>query len=420
MNDTTKTLIYASVGALGVFTFANAIRKHYKRLSKQSVRSTPILDNSKQHQEEVVEKKTIPEDLLEKMVEKIKNSTIHTICIYLDRLNNQKGFIKKDKELQLSSVNNDDILIQEDQTQDKSENLPKEELTEEKKNEAVELISMLNAKSNFLQDFEKEIFSYHSFSTQISSQHEIFAHLCMKEKEIINSFKYSVEDYKKHLQIYMKTNKKIKSYVTILNLFVQSLDSKELFMIEFDKAISENYIKIITNIYHLNLTRTYSKYAENPNVEPNIIKAKNGNEQARYTLTQIFNEIYKNELDKTRDEIIQFFGLKKHSLFEIPIKILLRIYPLYLDSNGEVRKKYKQVTDNVNNIINRLELKEEMNEFIDQSDPNYSNKPEDKEFDFSSCLKEENIHEEEEREREKRELFNKYLENYGVKKEEAD
>lgn len=428
LNIPTKNLILIGT-SLGIFSFAYSIRSHFLRLSSKNRKQIGF---SQKKKEEIVEEKkevsVISEELLEKMVEKIKNNTIHNIAILLDTINEFKGFEQK-KEVKLKEVvkkeEGDDIKIEEDTEENKinEEEKEKEELSEEKREEIVENICQLSMRRMFLQDFETELFEYHPITNKIHDSYQILTHLCNLEKEIIKSFKFTVTDYKKHLQKYMSTNKKIKSYINILNLYMQSLDNKQLFSIDFSDNLSSNYLKIVSNIYHLNITRTLRRYIKNEKIDDLIEKAKHGNQSARSSLTMIFNEIYKEELDKTREDVTLFFNVKKHSLFEIPVKTLLRIYPYYFSKESEMRKKYMNLTSTVNSLILKLEMKEGIEEFIDEKHQKYVDHPVDDMFRFGFEGKEEKEEKEENDEKDimekkKKDVVNKYLEKYGNKENE--
>lgn len=435
LNIPSKNLILIGT-SLGILSFAYSIRSHFLRLASKNRKQIGFSEKKK---EEVVEEKkevsVISEELLEKMVEKIKNNTIHNIAIFLDSLNESKGFEQTKREGKLKEAvkkeEGDDIKIEDDTEENKvnEEEKGKEELSEEKREEIVENICQLSMRRAFLQDFESELFEYHSITNKIHDSYQILTHLCNLEKEIIKSFKFTVTDYKKYLQKYMSTNKKIKSYVNILNLYMQSLDNKQLFSVDFSDSLSSNYLKIVSNIYHLNLTRTLRRYIKNDKVDDLIEKAKHGNPSARSSLTMIFNEIYKEELDKTREDVSLFFNVKKHSLFEIPVKTLLRIYPYYHSKESEMRKKYINLTGTVNGLIQKLEMKEGVEEFIDEKHEKYVDYPVDDMFSFGfeekeKEEKEENEEKEKEKkkkdvmEKKKKDVVNKYLEKYGNKENE--
>lgn len=171
-----------------------------------------------------------------------------------------------------------------------------------------------------------------------------------------------------------------------MNLYVQSLDTKSLFDLRFDPKLEDNYLKIISNIYHLNLTRTVSRYGQIASVDELIKRVEAGDKSADRIIKRQFNDIYKSLLDETREEVANFFNLSKHPIYEIPLKILLRIYPLYLSKDSTVRKEYSKLSEIVNNLIEKLERKAYVAEFQETTNSNYANTPIDKVFDFQAAL----------------------------------
>ena len=159
---------------IGIVSLLNAIRKHYQRLNKKYLKpvNKKVLDTSS----EIVELKPennqpdkIPEQILEKMVEKIKNNTIHTLCICIDKFNE----MKKSKH-NFPQVNNevkpnleDEIIIEEDKNIEIGDKvnpliLPKVPKNEDEARELSEIIATMDAKVDFLPDFERGLFEYHS------------------------------------------------------------------------------------------------------------------------------------------------------------------------------------------------------------------------------------------------------------------
>lgn len=185
--------------------------------------------------------------------------------------------------------------------------------------------------------------------------------------------------------------RKVANYINVINLYFQGLDNFELFDIQFDKVVFSSYIKIISNIYHINLTKSISQYFKmEDELKETLIKAKNLNRDAIFALRNQFNNIYKANLDKTREEVSKFYNLVNHKIFEIPVKILLRIYPMYLPKSHSVRQKYSILTDNVNKLIERIELFEKFPELSDPTNPNYSLVPVNIEHDFQAIISTDN------------------------------
>lgn len=183
MDNTQKKYALTALSALGVFGFIYAVRSHYSRLMKKRLKESSKCstfdtssDNISVKEGKAQQKVGIPEDLLEKMVEKIKNSTIHNICIILDKLNGSSGIVKLDKtednketaeEKDKKEEDDKDIVI-EDNKEKNNDNEDKEkilifekDLTEEDKRKYIELASIGLTKHQFLPEFEKELYKYH-------------------------------------------------------------------------------------------------------------------------------------------------------------------------------------------------------------------------------------------------------------------
>lgn len=247
------------------------------------------------------------------------------------------------------------------------------------------------------------------------------------ERKIITSFKCTVDQFQERLKKYIPTNKyffliprKIRDKITIMNLFIQGLDNKRPFEVKFPENLVNNYIKIISNIYHVNLTKTCKKFKAEV-IDKNE-KVTMSPEMYSRLMEKIFNDFYKENLKSTRSEVAEFFKITAHEVFDLPIKTMFRIYPYFLDTSDKVREDYNKLTSVVNNIIIRLENKEIVDEFLNSENKNYSETPKDCIWDFDSLYtsmggndKEEE--EEEEEEMKKAELLNKYKQKYGKNKQ---
>ena len=98
--------------------------------------------------------------------------------------------------------------------------------------------------------------------------------------------------------------------------------------------------------------------------------------------------MYKSSLKETRNEVAQFFKVTPHEIYSIPIKVLFRIYPYYLDEKDEVRIKYKAMNDEVNKVTAYIEKRKVIDRFTNQSNPDYSLKPVDYQHDFKKINQE--------------------------------
>eukprot|EP00340_Litonotus_pictus_P000437 CAMPEP_0170515678 /NCGR_PEP_ID=MMETSP0209-20121228/2082_1 /TAXON_ID=665100 ORGANISM="Litonotus pictus, Strain P1" /NCGR_SAMPLE_ID=MMETSP0209 /ASSEMBLY_ACC=CAM_ASM_000301 /LENGTH=438 /DNA_ID=CAMNT_0010800271 /DNA_START=6 /DNA_END=1322 /DNA_ORIENTATION=+ len=385
-----KKLLVGFTGAAGIITLMNAIRKHYLRLKNKNKKAISARgDNSSENMSQLPEKEEkISEELIEKLVEKIKNSLIHTTCICLDK------FIEQEKKL---NPFNPDITVSkvlgEEKKEDDIEVVQEENQVATKKEgenpnidkDIGEFISQIETKTEFLPNFEKGIFSYGNLKQggAVMTSYQIMDFLVDNEKKIISSFNVKKEEYQTMVKKLIPTNKKIKDYITVLNLFMQGLDKKELYPLHFSPALTNNYIKIISNIYYINITKSAQKFKQEI-MDAN--KFSDSDPKQMPVLEKIFNDMYKAFLKDTRQEVADFYGVKGHDVFELPVKVLLRIYPFYLEQNEEARKKYHALTENVNKLIGHLEKKVVVPQFTDPKHPDFSLKPLDKEFDFQGII----------------------------------
>ncbi len=164
---------------------------------------------------------------------------------------------------------------------------------------------------------------------------------------------------------------------------MQGLDTKEIFEFGFSDQIKNNYLKIISNIFYINITKAATKFKLEI-IDQNKFEGEN-NEQIN---EKIFNDMYKSSLKETRNEVAQFFKITPHEIYSIPIKVLFRIYPYYLDEKDEVRIKYKAMNDEVNKVTAYIEKRKVIDRFTNQSNPDYSLKPVDYQHDFKKINQE--------------------------------
>lgn len=157
-----KTYSLSFLGAMGIFTTIYTIRKHYLRLKAKASKGISSSDcksennkstNESQIQNKNKEEDLINEDLVEKMLEKIKNNTIHTICICIDR------FPSADK----STLNSIDTKDKKSISNEKDDIKVEEESINIDSIVKSELLNSDLAVDDFLPDFERGIFAYNAF-----------------------------------------------------------------------------------------------------------------------------------------------------------------------------------------------------------------------------------------------------------------
>ena len=127
--------------------------------------------------------------------------------------------------------------------------------------------------------------------------------------------------------------------------------------------------------------------------------------------------MYKASLKETRNEVAQFFNVVPHQIYSIPIKVMFRIYPYYLDESDEVRKKYKAMNDQVNQLTALIEKRKVIDRFTNSSNPDYSVKPVDYLHDFKKINQEVSGLDDEDR-NDIKNLMNDYNEIYNKENQE--
>lgn len=181
LNDSNKKIIIGSLGTSGLLAFIYAIRNHYLRLKnrykKMHLNQTEISsDNlSLKDNENSKQKSDVSEEVIQKIVEKVKNSVIHTTCILIDkevdskRQKNEQNTPKsslivgetESKIIEDENKNNDDIVITQEENnivKIREENPKEGEIN--KSADIADLIATLESKTEFLPEFEKNLFSY--------------------------------------------------------------------------------------------------------------------------------------------------------------------------------------------------------------------------------------------------------------------
>jgi len=193
---------------------------------------------------------------------------------------------------------------------------------------------------------------------------------------------------------------------------VQGLNNKQIYQLEFPPSLIENYVKCISNIYYINITKSAMKFKKD------IIDTNKFSESSlalEPIISKVYNDLYKASLKETRQEVADFFNVKPSDDYNLPIKTLFRIYPYYLEESSEIRKKYYELTDTVNSIIKFIEKKIIIEEFNDENHPKFCLKPKDMEHDFKAILERLKKQEESQTQvrQENEEAINRFNERYN-------
>jgi hypothetical protein len=171
---------------------------------------------------------------------------------------------------------------------------------------------------------------------------------------------------------HFKLLRKIKEALQLIQEFKTNLNENKAININFGSVITDNYFKIISNIYYLNLRKAQKKFKsyyvdEGHNVRNN---------------STIFNNFYKEFLKETRNEVLEFFKYKEtHPV--LGAKELLRIYPHTLSHYHPLRLKYEQLGEEVNAVIRKIQIMGTVDQLMD--DVGYKG-PVDQIIDFKPIL----------------------------------
>jgi hypothetical protein len=185
--------------------------------------------------------------------------------------------------------------------------------------------------------------------------------------------------------------------------------------IDFGDALSKNYLKIITNIYYLNLRKTQKKFKDE--FVSKGLEFQDTNEAAN-----AFNNIYKSFLKHTRNEVLTFYKVTPSEV--LSPKVMLRIFPFYFSPFHPLRIKYEKINQEVNSLIKKIQIVGSIEELYDDAHPEAITKPIDQIIDFAHLLAQKveipvAVTNEENKTRKER-ILNKFDEVYQGKKSDEE
>jgi hypothetical protein len=151
----------------------------------------------------------------------------------------------------------------------------------------------------------------------------------------------------------------IKKHVKVIEEFKEMYDKDDVTGYVFDESIKNNYLKIISNIFYLNIRKAQKKFKDEY-----IDKSSEFRSIPQNELSKKFNDLYKHFLKQTRSEVIEFFNLKQTE--QLSLKILLRIYPYFFSPYSPFRKEYDQMNKLVNQLIAKIANDETGRHYIDE------------------------------------------------------
>ena len=199
--------------------------------------------------------------------------------------------------------------------------------------------------------------------TEESFDNEILYVLLQIENEKINSLGITNEEFQEYLLEYKDE-------------------------INFGFIIPNKYLQIISNILYFNLKQSYLIFINKINSMKNSEDFNSFNFGYKEK-NEIFNNIYSKNLKEVRKKICTFFGIDKDNNLEINVKLALRIYFYYYNKEHNLRKKYQEINDNVNKLINIiLKSNDNIDALINENNNFYIKEPIDNIINFENIINE--------------------------------
>lgn len=200
------------------------------------------------------------------------------------------------------------------------------------------------------------------------------------ELEKARQVKLTIEQYNNYLTTYIN-DPSIRKIILTMKNGVESLQQQMIPKYAFGNIIPVKYFEIISNIFYFTLKKSTKKYYEEIELYPNDISYKERN--------TLFNKCYANNLKETRSEVVKFFNIESDQMDFSP-KLSLRLYPFYYDKKHPFRLNYKAMNDEVNQfIVFILNNPNKIEEFINHQHKDAIASPVDKVIDFKHFLQNE-------------------------------
>lgn len=153
------------------------------------------------------------------------------------------------------------------------------------------------------------------------------------------------------------------------------LENSSIISFNFKNNLKLNFLKVISNIFYLNLLNTSQKLKIHLSKEELLDKTQR--------VDFIRNEYVRN-LEVIRNKVVSFFKLKDDSL--IDIRTLLRIYIYTLNENDSVRVKYSLLNKQLNDVEENLKNCIFSEELIDNENKYYNEEILDEERNLGRLL----------------------------------
>ena len=240
-----------------------------------------------------------------------------------------------------------------------------------------------NEITNQKKEIEEKTNEKNNIEIKESIDNEILFLLLQIESEEIKNLGITKEEFQEYLIEYKDEDKEIEKNYNLIQKVLDSFKLRKLPEINFGFIIPEKYLQIISNIFYFNIKKTYSIYYN----KINIIIKNNNNALNLKEKKEIFNDIYNTNIEETRNEICYFFGIDKDNNLEVNPKLALKIFPYYYDINHSLRKKYQEINNNVNIIINKIiKIEYKIDVLTNENNRFYVKEPIDKIINFDDIL----------------------------------
>lgn len=224
--------------------------------------------------------------------------------------------------------------------------------------------------------------------TEESFDNEILYVLLQIENEKINSLGITNEEFQEYLLEYKDEDNEITKYFNLIQKVMNSFKQRKLPTINFGFIIPNKYLQIISNILYFNLKQSYLIFINKINSMKNSEDFNSFNFGYKER-NEIFNNIYSKNLKEVRKKICTFFGIDKDNNLEINVKLALRIYFYYYNKEHNLRKKYQEINDNVNKLINIiLKSNDNIDALINENNNFYIKEPIDNIINFENIINE--------------------------------
>ena len=136
----------------------------------------------------------------------------------------------------------------------------------------------------------------------------------------------------------------------------------------FDENLKKNYIKAVSNIYYLNISKIQLA------LQKEFIINRHVFQDDRSVFIKI-HDIYDKCLKETRIEVCNFFNIRETP--DLSLKIMMRIYYYYLPKNDEARLTMDLINFQVNYILDRLSFGYKFSLIFSENDPRLFKEPTD-------------------------------------------